>query len=71
MMPLPSRRDGPEDVVPLAEYLEPCIRWGYVFYALAQRAQLLGRWDIAERFRSDGEFIFEALDKIAEQEMTT
>lgn len=68
MMPLPSRRDRPEDIVPLAEYLEPCTRWGYVFYALARRAQLLGRWDIAERFRDDGEFIFEVLDYFAEQE---
>jgi hypothetical protein len=55
-------------VAPLAEYLTPCIRWGYVYFALARRAQELHRWDIAERFRDDGEFVFEALEQIAQTE---
>jgi hypothetical protein len=68
LKPLRQSRFKPEDVVPLAEYLLPCIRWGYVFYAMARRAQELHRWDIAERFRDDGEFVFATLEQIAEQE---
>lgn len=64
--PRPLSRHSAEDA-PIEEYLTQCIRWGYVFFALARRAQLAGRWDMAERFRDDGEFVFETLEILNER----
>jgi hypothetical protein len=54
-------QSNPEDVVPLAEYLEPCIRWAQVWFAMAAAARA-DNWSLAERFVDAGEGVLAALE---------
>ena len=61
MKPLRQSRYKPEDVVPLADYLEPCIRWAQVWFAMAAAARA-ENWSLAERLTDAGEGVLAALE---------
>ena len=62
MKPAPYRIPNAEDVVPLSEYLQPCMRWAFVWFGLARRARVPGRWDIGAKFQAIGEAIFDRME---------
>lgn len=45
-----------------ADEWEHCIRWAYVWFALAAKARQAGRWDWAERMTDAGEDVFISLE---------
>lgn len=55
----------PENVVPLADYFWPCIRWALVMFATARQAAEQGDEAMAARYRAIAEGIFDRLERQA------